>query len=79
MSSQLCSPTYLYGTHHPKMPHGHAVAASRSVPVAKGSKHMGYFERWSHDWQVFLGGLLVRFHHEIHGAHDPADILATQM
>ena len=53
MSSQLSRPTYLDGMHHPKMPDGHAVVASRSVLIAKGSEDMSYFERWSHGKQVF--------------------------
>ena len=79
MSSHLSRPTDLDGTHYPKMPHGHAVVASRSVSVAESSEDMGYFERLSHGKQVFLGGLLVRFHEQVQGTHDPADILATQM
>ena len=79
MSSQLSGPAYLDGPHHPEMPDGHAVAASRSVPVTEGSKDMGYFERSSHGERVFLGRLPVRFHETVQGTHDPADILATQM
>ena len=79
MASQLGGPAYLDGTHHPRMPDGHAVASSRSVRVAKGSKDMGYFERSSHGWQGFLGGLLARFHEQIQGTHDLADVLTTQV